>query len=142
MNKIFRDISIFTLVLIMGCSKKSPAVTVNIYDSEEYKSLDRKDLMVGESIWSTACFRCHMYGTNGAVLLDDKAYWDKAASKGIDELYKSVWEGKKVENGQMPAKGFCNLCSEDEIRKSVFYIFNLGKRVQESNEEKALKEES
>ena len=142
MNKIFRNISIFTLVLIMGCSKKSPAVTVNIYDSEEYKSLDRKDLMVGESIWSTACFRCHMYGTNGAVLLDDKAYWDKAASKGIDELYKSVWEGKKVENGQMPAKGFCNLCSEDEIRKSVFYIFNLGKRVQESNEEKALKEES
>ena len=141
MNKIFRDISIFTLVLIMGCSKKSPAVTVNIYDSEEYRSLDRKDMMVGESIWSTACFRCHMYGTNGAVLLDDKAYWDKAASKGIDELYKSVWEGKKVENGQMPAKGFCNLCSEDEIRKSVFYIFNLGKRVQASNEEKALKEE-
>ena len=139
MNEFFRHISIFTLVLIMGCNKKSPAV--NIYDSEEYKSLDRKDLMVGESIWSTACFRCHMYGTNGAVLLDDKAYWDKAASKGIDELYKSVWEGKKVENGQMPAKGFCNLCSEDEIRKSVFYIFNLGKRVQASNEEKALKEE-
>ena len=78
MNEFFRHISIFTLILIMGCSKKSPAV--NIYDSEEYKSLDRKDLIVGESIWSTACFRCHMYGTNGAVLLDDKAYWDKAAS--------------------------------------------------------------
>ena len=114
MNEFFRHISIFTLILIMGCSKKSPAV--NIYDSEEYKSLDRNDLIVGESIWSTACFRCHMYGTNGAVLLDDKVYWDKAASKGIDELYKSVWEGKKGENGQMPAKGFCNLCSEDEIR--------------------------
>jgi len=140
MNKFFRHISIFTLVLIMGCSKKSPAV--NIYDSEEYKSLDRKDLIVGESIWSTACFRCHMYGTNGAVLLDDKAYWDEAASKGIDELYKSVWEGKKGENGQMPAKGFCNLCSEDEIRKSIFYIFDLGKRVQASNEKKDLKRKS
>ena len=98
MNKFFRHISIFILVLIMGCSKKSPAV--NIYDSEEYKSLDRKDLIVGESIWSTACFRCHMYGTNGAVLLDNKAYWDKAASKGIDELYKSVWEGKKGDNAR------------------------------------------
>ena len=140
MNKFFRHISIFTLLLIMGCSKKSPAV--NIYDSEEYKSLDRKDLIVGESVWSTACFRCHMYGTNGAVLLDDKVYWDKAASKGIDELYKSVWEGKKGENGQMPAKGFCNLCSEDEIRKSIFYIFDLGKRVQASNEKKDLKKES
>ena len=140
MNEFFRHISIFTLILIMGCSKKSPAV--NIYDSEEYKSLDRKDLIVGESIWSTACFRCHMYGTNGAVLLDDKVYWDKAASKGIDELYKSVWEGKKGENGQMPAKGFCNLCSEDEIRKSIFYIFDLGKRVQASNDRKDLKRES
>ena len=140
MNEFFRHISIFALILTMGCSKKSPAV--NIYDSEEYKSLDRKDLIVGESIWSTACFRCHMYGTNGAVLLDDKAYWDKAASKGIDELYKSVWEGKKGENGQMPAKGFCNLCSEDEIRKSIFYIFDLGKRVQASNEKKDLKKGS
>ena len=140
MNEFFRHISIFALILTMGCSKKSPAV--NIYDSEEYISLDRKDLIVGESIWSTACFRCHMYGTNGAVLLDDKAYWDKAASKGIDELYKSVWEGKKGENGQMPAKGFCNLCSEDEIRKSIFYIFDLGKRVQASNEKKDLKKGS
>ena len=130
MYEFFRHISIFALVLIMGCSKKSPAV--NIYDSEEYISLDRKDLIVGESIWSTACFRCHMYGTNGAVLLDDKAYWDKAASKGIDELYKSVWEGKKGENGQMPAKGFCNLCDEEEIRKSVFYMFHLAKKAQKA----------
>ena len=58
-----------------------------------------------------------------AVLLDEKTYWDSAASKGIEELYKSVWEGKKGENGEMPAKGFCNLCSEDEIRKSVFYLY-------------------
>ena len=65
-----------------------------------------------------------MYGTNGAVLLDEKAYWDSAASKGIDELYKSVWECKKGDNGEMPAKGFCNLCSEDEIRKSVLYLLN------------------
>ena len=42
----------------------------------------------------------------------------------------------------MPAKGFCNLCSEDEIRKSIFYIFDLGKRVQASNEKKDLKKGS
>ena len=113
-----------------SCGEKTPPV--NIYDSDEYKNLTRKEIIVGESIWATACFRCHRYGTNGAVVFENKAYWDQAATKGLDELYKSVWEGKKGENGVMPPKGFCNLCSEDEIKKSVLYIFHLYKKVQES----------
>ena len=113
-----------------SCGEKTPPV--NIYESDEYKNLTRKEIIVGESIWATACFRCHRYGTNGATLLENKAYWDQAATKGLDELYKSVWEGKKGEIGTMPPKGFCNLCSEDEIKKSVLYIFHLYKKVQES----------
>ena len=113
-----------------GCTKKE---VVNIYESEEYKTLTKKDFNNGEAIWAVACFRCHIYGTNGAVLLDEKEYWDATASKGIDELFESVWEGKQGEYGVMPAKGFCNLCSEDEIRKSVFYIFHLAKKVQAAN---------
>ena len=116
-----------------GCTKKE---VVNIYESEEYKTLTKKDLKGGEAIWAVACFRCHMFGTNGAVLLDEKEYWDATASKGIDELFESVWEGKQGEYGVMPAKGFCNLCSEDEIRKSVFYIFHLAKKVQAANRSK------
>ena len=116
-----------------GCTKKE---VVNIYESEEYKTLTKKDFNDGEAIWAVACFRCHMYGTNGAVLLDEKEYWDATASKGIDELFESVWEGKQGEYGVMPAKGFCNLCSEDEIRKSVFYIFHLAKKVQAANRSK------
>jgi len=121
------------LISYNGCTKKE---VVNIYDSEEYKTLTKKDFNNGEAIWSVACFRCHMYGTNGAVLLDEKEYWDATASKGIDELFESVWEGKQGEYGVMPAKGFCNLCSEDEIRKSVFYIFHLAKKVQAANRSK------
>lgn len=116
-----------------SCTKKEVA---NIYESEEYKTLTKKDFNNGEAIWAVACFRCHMYGTNGAVLLDEKEYWDATASKGIDELFESVWEGKQGEYGVMPAKGFCNLCSEDEIRKSVFYIFHLAKKVQAENRSK------
>ena len=116
-----------------GCTKKE---VVNIYESEEYNTLTKKDFNNGEAIWAVACFRCHMYGTNGAVLLDEKEYWDATASKGIDELFESVWEGKQGEYGVMPAKGFCNLCSEDEIRKSVFYIFHLAKKVQAANRSK------
>jgi|TARA_B100001250_G_scaffold237697_1_gene204253 cytochrome c5 len=133
MKNLCYHLLLFIVFCFYGCEKKQ---VVNIYESEEYKTLTQKDINSGEAIWAIACFRCHMYGTNGAVLLDEKAYWDEAASQGIDKLFESVWEGKQGENGAMPAKGFCNLCSEDEIRKSVFYIFHLAKKVQASNEKK------
>ena len=125
-----RFILSFILLILASCGEKTPPV--NIFDSDEYKNLTRKEIIVGESIWATACFRCHRYGINGATVLENKAYWDQAATKGLDELYKSVWEGKKGENGTMPPKGFCNLCSEDEIKKSVLYSFHLAKKVQKS----------
>ena len=121
------------MISYFSCAKRE---VVNIYESEEYKTLDQKNLNSGEAIWAVACFRCHMYGTNGAVLLQEKEYWDAAASKGIDKLFESVWEGKEGEYGIMPAKGFCNLCSEDEIKNSVFYIFHLAKKVQAANKSK------
>ena len=116
-----------------SCAKKE---VVNIYQSEEYKTLDQNNLNSGEAIWAVACFRCHMYGTNGAVLLQEKEYWDATASKGIDKLFESVWEGKEGEYGIMPAKGFCNLCSEEEIKNSIFYIFHLAKKVQATSKSK------
>ena len=125
-----RFILSFILLILASCGEKTPPV--NIFDSDEYKNLTRKEIIVGESIWATACFRCHRYGTNGAVVYENKAYWDQAATKGLNELYKSVCEGKKGENGTMPPKGFCNLCSEDEIKKSVLYSFHLAKKVQKS----------
>ncbi len=134
LNKNFSFLLVmFLMISYYSCEKKE---VVNIYESEEYKTLTKKDLNGGEAIWAVACFRCHMFGTNGAVLLDEKEYWDATASKGIDELFESVWEGKQGEYGVMPAKGFCNLCSEDEIRKSVFYIFHLAKKVQAANRSK------
>lgn len=123
---------LFYLTIFISCDKKLPPV--NIYQSDEYKNLTKKELITGESIWATACFRCHRYGTNGAVILEEKEYWDANASKGLDELFKSVWEGKKGEEGVMPPKGFCNLCSEDEIRYSVLYLFHLAKKAQEAAE--------
>ena len=43
----------------------------------------------------------------------------------------------------MPAKGFCNLCDEDEIRKSVIYTFHLARKAQaaKQKQEKIKKEE-
>ena len=130
---MFKLVNILLLIIILcplGCAKKSDPV--GIYESDEYKALTKKELIVGESIWATSCFKCHRYGTNGAIVAEDKKYWDESAEKGIEKLFESVWKGYKGENGVMPAKGFCNLCDEDEIRNSVFYMFHLAKKAQKA----------
>ncbi len=132
MKTFYALLNIVILFNLSGCAKKE--ISVNIYDSNEYKSLTNKQIILGESIWATACFRCHRRGINGAVILEEKEYWDKAAAKGTDELFNSVWEGYKGENGVMPPKGFYNLGSKDEIRTSVLYLFYLAKKAQAANE--------
>ena len=113
----------FLMISFYSCAKKKLSIFIN----QRNIKLLTKNLNSGEAIWAVACFRCHMYGTNGAVLLQEKEYWDAAASKGIDKLFESVWEGKEGEYGIMPAKGFCNLCSEEEI-KIQFSIFSIWQR--------------
>ena len=95
MKTVHKHLCIILLFLIVGCNKKQPQV--NIYDTAEYKALTKKDIHLGESIFSVACGQCHRFGTNGAVVLENQKYWDQAATKGIDELFKSVWEGYKGE---------------------------------------------
>ena len=126
----FNYVFISLIIILHGtsCSKKS--APTNIYDSEEYKSVTKKGLVTGESIWATSCFRCHRRGLNGAVVYENKEYWDKASKKGLDALFESVWEGYKGDHGVMPAKGFCNLCDENEIRKSIIYTFHLARKAQ------------
>ena len=78
-NKYF---GIFLLIFFIGCNKKTE---INIYESDEYKSLTKKDIIVGESIFAIACGQCHRFGNNGAIVLENKKYWDISTSyeKGI-----------------------------------------------------------
>ena len=134
MKKIPLKIILVSLVFFCHCTKKKPVTS--IYDSIEYNNLTKKEIRSGESIWAIACFRCNMYGTNGAVVLEEKTYWDSVASKGLEKLFNSVWNGKQGESGLMPPKGLCNLCSETEIRESILYIFHLAKKAQAANKAK------
>jgi cytochrome c5 len=124
-----RLILFYIFILMVGCGKKSP---VNIYDSEGYKNLTKKEITVGESIWATTCFRCHMYGSMGAASVRDKTHIEQLAAKGFDQLYTSVLNGMEGTEGVMPAKGTCFTCSEDEIKNSVYYIFHLAKKFQDA----------
>lgn len=123
-----RTILFFTYLFMVGCSKEP----VNVYESEEFKKISPKDLVVGESVWVTTCFRCHMYGSMGGASVLDKVHFDKLSAKGFDHLYSSVLNGLAGEKGVMPPKGSCYSCSKDELKKAVYYIFHLAQIVQEA----------
>ena len=134
MGTVYKYLRVFLLIFFIGCSKKNQ---INIYDSDEYKSLTKKDIIVGESIFAIACGQCHRFGNNGAVVLENQKYWDQAAMKGLDELFNSVWNGYKGEYGVMPPRGFYRMGSETEIRKSVLYLLHLAKKAQAVDKEKS-----
>ncbi len=123
------SIIFFIILLIIGCGDRA---SKNIYDSEEFNNLSEKDIILGEAIWKSTCFRCHMYGSMGAASISDKDHFDKLATKGIDQLYNSVLNGFDGIEGIMPPKGSCYSCSNDEIKKSVYYLFHLAKRIQDA----------
>lgn len=126
-----RTILFFVFLLIAGCAKEP----MNIYESENFKNLSPKNIIVGESIWASTCFRCHMYGTMGGASIQDKPHFDKLAAKGFDHLYNSVVNGVEGEKGIMPPKGSCYSCSEDELKNAVYYIFHLAQKVQNASQE-------
>ena len=120
-------ILLFVLFFIFNCEKKT---SNDVYKTAEYKNFDEKDRIIGESVWATSCFRCHLYGSNGASSLEDEEYWSTISGKGLDELFNSVWEGKYGDQGAMPPRGLCNSCSEEQIKKSILYMFQLIETIQ------------
>lgn len=69
--------------------------------------------------YTKTCGVCHDTGNLNAPKKGDKAAWDKLkAKKSTDELIKSTKQGMP----QMPAKGLCNDCSDDEFRSMIDYM--------------------
>ena len=122
-----RPILLSVLFFIFSCDNKTSA---DVYKTTEYNNFNEKDRIIGESVWATSCFRCHLYGSNGAASLEDKEYWNITSGKELDELFNSVWKGKYGDKGAMPPKGLCSSCSEEQIKKSILYMFQLIETVQ------------
>ena len=74
------------LFFIFSCDNKT---STGVYKTTEYKKFNEKDRIIGESVWATSCFRCHLYGSNGASSLEDEEYWSTISGKGLDELFNS-----------------------------------------------------
>jgi len=71
----------------------------------------------GEKVYQTACFACHGTGALDAPKKGD-ASWKPRMDQGFDTMLKHAIEGIR----NMPARGTCGDCSDDEIAAAIKFM--------------------
>ena len=73
-----------------------------------------------ETTYMASCFACHSTGAAGApkVGAGNAAVWETRLEKGLDAVVANTING--VNN--MPAKGLCFTCTDDDLRAVVEYM--------------------
>jgi len=74
----------------------------------------------GKTIFNQSCAGCHK---TMAPKVGDKKDWDQVSKKGVDNLVKSVMNGK----GSMPPKGGQSSASQADIKAAVEYMGSQAK---------------
>lgn len=74
----------------------------------------------GETVFQSNCNACHGSGAMGAPKFGDAAAWGPRAEQGMDVLLEHALNGLN----QMPAKGLCGDCSDDEIKAAIQYMLD------------------
>jgi len=76
----------------------------------------------GAAVFEDACASCHTGGFAGwwreAPDIDDKEAWSPLLVKGVEALTLATIEGI----GEMPPRGRCDTCTDEQIRAAVDYI--------------------
>lgn len=72
----------------------------------------------GADIYQSSCFACHGTGALGAPKSDDSADWSARLDKGFDTVLLNAITGIN----QMPAKGGCMACSDDDIKAAIEHM--------------------
>lgn len=72
-----------------------------------------------EAIYTRYCAACHRTGLAGAPIFRNTEQWKpRLDKKSLEELTATAVKGINA----MPAKGTCNQCSEEDIRRSIEYM--------------------
>lgn len=93
--------------------------------SEAKVDISKTDLENGKAVYAKTCFSCHKDGLAGAAKTDDKKRWAESASKGLENLQKTVIKGVASGSGTygiMPPRGLCHRCSDKDILDAIGYM--------------------
>jgi len=73
----------------------------------------------GEKIFNSSCTACHSTGLLGAPKKGDAETWKtRTEAAGFDKLLSNAINGI----GNMPPKGTCMDCSDEEIKQAIEYM--------------------
>lgn len=81
----------------------------------------------GEQVFNAVCTACHSMGIAGAPKFGSKADWGPRIAQGEKVLIQHALNGFTGKKGQMPAKGGCAACSDEEIANGVKYMASKAK---------------
>lgn len=73
-----------------------------------------------EELYNGACVACHAAGVLGAPKLGSKEDWEPRIAQGEETLYTHAINGFN----NMPPKGTCASCSDDDIKAIVDYMIS------------------
>ena len=86
------------------------------------------DIKNGQKIFNKSCITCHLYGTGGAIILNDKKNWENILkTKTMQKVYTNVLYGYAGSKGPMPKKGACQDCSETDLLDAIEYILSVNR---------------
>ncbi len=74
----------------------------------------------GEQVYGHDCILCHLNGEAGAPRIGDAENWNLRAKQGLPVLYRHAINGFN----NMPPKGACVTCTDDDIEAAVDYLLN------------------
>ncbi len=77
---------------------------------------------IGQKVYKTTCFACHMTGAAGAPKVGDTAAWAPRIAQGIDTLTEHAINGFKGSTGFMPPRGGRGNLSDEEVKGAIEYM--------------------
>jgi cytochrome c5 len=77
----------------------------------------------GKEIVEAQCIKCHGTGVGGAPKIGDRAAWTPRVREGLDVVVRSAIHG----HGAMPPRGGMADLTDDEVRRAIVYMFNVGR---------------
>lgn len=78
------------------------------------------DAAAGEAVYNRACKMCHGSGMMGAPKVGDAKDWEARVPQGSSKLIQHTLEGFN----QMPPRGACKSCSDEDLANAVAYMLS------------------
>ena len=122
-----KKISFILLLFIISCNYEEKEKQNNFKKKTSLEIKNTSEIKNnGGKIFNESCATCHLYGTVGSIIINDKKKWENIINKRtVDKIYKNVLNGYVGKNGIMPSRGGCINCSDNDLIDAVNYIFSF-----------------